>query len=287
MVQAMQFRGSASGKVVRTTAELPDAGPDEVLVKVTDSGLCGSDLHFLRVLLVLGHEGIGIVEEFGSACSQLKVGDRVGWGLLNSTCASCDMCMTGRDPYCPNAKTYGAEGYDTHDSICSHTVCKEQWLFKIPDNMSSVDAAPLMCGGGTVWVPLVEQCKSYERVGIVGIGGLGHLAIQFAAIMECDVIIFSSTEDKRDEALKLENNKFYATKEISDYASLGVTKPVDRLLITASAKFNLGLFCPILACNASIIPLSVDYGDLTAPYLPTVVQGNRIVGSYISSRYPQ
>lgn len=160
MVQAMQFRGSASGKVVRTTAELPDAGPDEVLVKVTDSGLCGSDLHSLRVLLVLGHEGgysidvkvfadhstgIGIVEEFGSACSQLKVGDRDGWGLLNSTCASCDMCITGRDPYCPNAKTYGAEGYDTHDSICSHTVCKEQWLFKIPDIMSSVDAAPLMC----------------------------------------------------------------------------------------------------------------------------------------------
>ncbi|GKZ87982.1 hypothetical protein AnigIFM59636_006940 [Aspergillus niger] len=182
MVQAMQFRGSASGKVVRTTAELPDAGPDEVLVKVTDSGLCGSDLHFLRVLLVLGHEGgysidvkvfadhstdIGIVEEFGSACSQFK------------------------------------------------------------------------------------------------------------------------TEDKRDEALKLENNKFYATKEVSDYASLDVTKPVDRLLIAASAKFNLGLFCPILACNASIIPLSVDYGDLTAPYLPTVVQGNRIVGSYISSRSPK
>ncbi|OJJ73295.1 hypothetical protein ASPBRDRAFT_670529 [Aspergillus brasiliensis CBS 101740] len=287
MVQAIQFRGSPSGKVVQTTAELPDVKSDEVLVKVTDSGLCGSDIHFLKVPLVLGHEGIGIVEKTGAACSQLKVGDRVGWGPVNSTCSTCNMCLTGRDAYCPDAKTYGAEGYDTQGSICSYAVRKEQWLFKIPDSISSIDAAPLMCGGGTVWVPLVEQCKPYDRVGIVGIGGLGHLAIQFAAKMGCDVVVLSSSDDKREEAMKLGANEFYATKGVSDYAQLGVTKPIDRLIITTSAKFNLGVFYPILARNASIIPLSVDFGDLVAPYLPTVVQGNSIVGSCISSRYPQ
>ncbi|PYI03359.1 NADP-dependent alcohol dehydrogenase [Aspergillus sclerotiicarbonarius CBS 121057] len=287
MVQATQFRGSASGKAIQTSAELPDIKPDEVLLKVTDSGLCGSDLHFLNLSLVLGHEGVGIVEQIGSACSRLKVGDRVGWGLVNSTCDTCDMCISGRDAYCHNIKMYGTEGFDTQGSICSHAVRKEQWLFKVPDSMPSADAAPLMCGGGTVWVPLVEQCKTYERVGIVGIGGLGHLAIQFAAKMGCDVVVFSSTEDKRDEALKLGANEFYATKGVSDYANLGVAKPIDRLLITSSAKFNLGLFYPVLARNASIIPLSVDSGDLTAPYMPTVVNGNSIVGSCISSRYPQ
>ncbi|OOF98236.1 hypothetical protein ASPCADRAFT_164643 [Aspergillus carbonarius ITEM 5010] len=287
MVQATQFRGSSSGKIVQTTAELPDIKPDEVLVKVTDSGLCGSDLHFLKVPLVLGHEGVGIVERIGSACSQLKVGDRVGWGPIYSTCDACDMCLTGRDAYCSSAKMYGVEGYDTQGSICSHAVRKEQWLFKVPDSISSADAAPLMCGGGTVWVPLVEQCKTYERVGIVGIGGLGHLAIQFAAKMGCDVVVFSSTEDKREEALSLGANEFYATKGVSDYANLGVTKPIDRLLITTSAKFNLGLFYPVLARNASIIPLSVDSGDLTAPYMPTVGAGHRIVGSCVSSRFPQ
>ncbi|PWY87212.1 NADP-dependent alcohol dehydrogenase [Aspergillus sclerotioniger CBS 115572] len=287
MVQATQFRGSTSGKVIQTTAELPDIKADEVLVKVTDSGLCGSDLHFMKLPLVLGHEGIGIVEQVGSSCSQLKVGDRVGWGSINSTCDVCDMCMSGRDAYCPSVKMYGVEGYDTQGSMCSHAVRKEQWLFKVPDSISSADAAPLMCGGGTVWAPLVQRCKSYERVGIVGIGGLGHLAIQFAAKMGCDVVVFSSTEDKRDEALKLGANEFYATKGISNYATLGVTKPIDKLLITSSAKYSLGVFYPVLARNASIIPLSVDSGDLTAPYMATVLLGHSIVGSCASSRYPQ
>ncbi|EYE96416.1 NAD(P)-dependent alcohol dehydrogenase [Aspergillus ruber CBS 135680] len=237
--------------------------------------------------LVLGHEGIGVVEKVGVACTQVTVGDRVGWGPASSTCGNCDMCTTGKDAYCFNAKYYGFHDFETNGSVCSHTVRKEQWLFKIPDAISSVDAAPSMCGGGTIWVPLIEHCKAYERVGIVRIGGLGHLAIQFAARMGCDVIVFSSTEDKREEALKLGASEFYATKGVSDYDQLNVPKPVDRLLITTSAKFNLGLFYPVLARNATILPLSVDGGDLTAPYMPTIMFGNSIVGSCICSRHPQ
>ncbi|PYI05405.1 NADP-dependent alcohol dehydrogenase [Aspergillus sclerotiicarbonarius CBS 121057] len=287
MVHAIQFRGSPSGEVIQTSFNLPDIQSDEVLVRVTHSGLCGSDIHKLQLPLVLGHEGIGIIEETGSACSRLRVGDRVGWGPLNSTCGTCEMCTIGKDAYCPNAKMYSVEGYDTQGSICSHAVRKEQWLFKIPDAISSADAAPLMCGGGTVWVPLVEQCKPYERVGIVGIGGLGHIAIQFAAKMGCDVVVFSSTDDKKEEALKLGASEFYATKGVADYSQLHVSKPIDRLIITSSAKFNLGLFYPVLARNATILPLSVDGGDLTAPYMPTVGLGHSIVGSCICSRYPQ
>jgi D-arabinose 1-dehydrogenase-like Zn-dependent alcohol dehydrogenase len=105
--------------------------------------------------------------------------------------------------------------------------------------------------------------------------------------MGCDVVVFSSTEDKGDEALKLGASEFYATKGVSDYAELGVSKPIDRLIITSSAKFNLGLFYPVLAKNATILPLSVDGGDLTAPYMPTVLNGNSIVGSCVCSRLPQ
>ncbi|KAL5337469.1 NADP-dependent alcohol dehydrogenase [Aspergillus crustosus] len=287
MVVATQFRGSEPGHVVQTTFNLPDIKPDEVLVKVTHSGLCGSDIHMLQKPLVLGHEGIGIVERTGPSCSRLSVGDRVGWGPLNSTCAECAMCTSGKDAYCPDAKGYGFAFFDTMGSVCSHAVRKEQWLFKIPDAISSTDAAPLMCGGGTVWVPLVDQCKPYSRIGIVGLGGLGHLAIQFAAKMGCDVVVFSSTDDKREEALALGASEFYATKGVSDYADLGLAKPVDRLIITSSAKFNLGIFYPVLARNAVILPLSVDGGDLTAPYMPTVMLGHSIVGSCVSSRLPQ
>ncbi|OJJ88327.1 uncharacterized protein ASPGLDRAFT_71408 [Aspergillus glaucus CBS 516.65] len=236
MVQAIQFRGSPSGEVIQKTSELLDIQPDEVQVKITHSG------------------------------------DRVGWGPASSTCGNCDMCTTGKDAYCFNAKYYGFHDFKINGSVCSHDVRKEQWLFKIPDAISSLDAAPLMCGGGTVWVPLIEHCKAYERVGIIGIGGLGHLAIQFAAKMGCDVVVFSSTEDKREEALKLGASEFYATKGISNYAQL---------------NFNLDLFYPVLARNATILPLSVDGGDLTAPYMPTAMFGNSIVGSCIYSRYPQ
>ncbi|KAE8352276.1 NADP-dependent alcohol dehydrogenase [Aspergillus coremiiformis] len=231
--------------------------------------------------------GVGVVEQVGSACTAFRIGDRVGWGVINSTCGNCEMCMAGKDKYCPDAKMYGFDGYDTQGSVCSHAVRKEQWLFKIPDAIPSGDAAPLMCGGGTVWTPLVEQCRIFERVGVVGIGGLGHLAIQFAAKMGCDVVVFSSTDDKREEALRLGANEFYATKGVLDYAMLGVTKPIDRLIITSSAKFNLGLFYPVLARNAKILPLSFDDGDLVAPNMATLLSGNSIVGGCICSRFLQ
>ncbi|KAL2844347.1 NADP-dependent alcohol dehydrogenase [Aspergillus pseudoustus] len=287
MVTATQFRGSESGDVVQASFTLPELQPDEVLVKVTHSGLCGSDIHMIKLPLVLGHEGIGIIEKTGPACKTLKPGDRVGWGPINATCGDCEMCMAGKDAYCPNAKTYGFEGYDTQGSVTSHAVRKEQWLFKIPEGIASEDAAPLMCGGGTVWVPLVEQCKPYERVGIVGIGGLGHMAIQFAAKMGCDVVVFSSTEDKREEALRLGASEFYATKGVSDFKTLNLPKPIDRLIITTSAQVNLGLYYEILTKNATILPLSVDYGELVLPYMPTVLHGQRVVGSCVCSRLPQ
>ncbi|RYP79004.1 hypothetical protein DL769_003077 [Monosporascus sp. CRB-8-3] len=290
MVNAIQFRGSPSGEVVQTTFTLPAIKPDEVLIKVTHSGLCGSDIHQLRKQLVLGHEvlvRIGIIEQVGSTCTLFKVGDRVGWGPVNSSCGHCDPCMAGRDAYCPNGSFYNIHDFDTNGSVCSHAVRKEQWIFHISDALLSEDAAPLMCGGGTVWDPLIEHCKPYERIGIVGLGGLGHLAIQFAAKMGCDVVVFSATEDKRGEAIGLGASEFYVTRGVSDYSTLGVPKPINRLLITSSAKFELGIFYPILAQNATVLPLSVDSGNLTTLYMPTITRGLQILGSCISSRLPQ
>ncbi|KAL2824274.1 chaperonin 10-like protein [Aspergillus cavernicola] len=222
-----------SGDRVETSFTLPEVQADEVLVKVTHSGLCGSDIHMLKLPLVLGHEGIGIIEKTGTACSRLSVGDRVGWG---PTCADCEMCMSGND---------------------AHAVRKEQWLLKIPDGIIKQYS-----GGATIWVPLFDQCKACAGVGIVGIGRLGHLAIRFAANMGCDVVVFSSSDHMRGEALNLGANEFYATKGVTEFADLGLTKPVDRLIITSSAKFNLGLFYPVLARNAMILPLSVDSAEL-------------------------
>ncbi|THV05113.1 NADP-dependent alcohol dehydrogenase [Dendrothele bispora CBS 962.96] len=283
--KAIQFRGSSSGEVVQKTHVHEPPKPDEVVVRVTHSGLCGTDLHYIDHDVVLGHEGIGIVQEVGSACKDLKVGDRVGWGYPHSTCGSCDACLTGNESYCPNAEMYGEAAYD-QGSLSSLVVRKEQWLFKIPDSMSSEDAAPFMCGGATVWTPLIDFAKPYDRIGIVGIGGLGHLAIQFAAKTGCDVVVFSGSDDKREEAMKLGAREFYATKGVTDYTSFGM-KPIDRLFITTSAKLDLSLFYSILNPQATVLPLTVSGGDLTAPYLPTVLRGYKIVGSKLATRFMQ
>lgn len=131
-------------------------------------------------------------------------------------------------------------------------------------------------------MPLIDYCKPCDRIGIVGVGGLGHLAIQFAAKMGCDVVVFSSTNEKKEESLTLGAREFYATKGVSDYSKLGLDKPIDRLLITSSAKFNLGIFYPILSPCASIFPLSVDGGDLTAPYMQTLARGHKIIGNCVT-----
>ncbi|KAF5348668.1 hypothetical protein D9758_006803 [Tetrapyrgos nigripes] len=283
--EAIQFRGSLSGEIVKKISTHQPPKSDEVVVRVTHSGLCGTDVHYRKTDMVLGHEGVGIVQEVGSACTNLKIGDRVGWGYPNFTCGLCSVCLQGQDVYCPNAQYFGIADYEM-GSLSSLVVRKEQWLFKIPDEMSSEDAAPLMCGGATVFTPTMDFVKPYDRVGVVGIGGLGHLAIQFASKIGAEVVVFSGSEDKREEAMKLGAKEFYATKRVDDYTTFGM-KSIDRLLITTSAKLNLSVFYPILSTMATILPLTVSDGELTAPYMPTLIQGHKIIGSKLATRHMQ
>jgi D-arabinose 1-dehydrogenase-like Zn-dependent alcohol dehydrogenase len=123
--------------------------------------------------------------------------------------------------------------------------------------------------------------KPVSRVGIVGIGGLGHLAIQFAAKMGCEVVVFSGTDNKKEEAMKLGASEFYATKGATE---LKVSKPLDNLIITMSAQPDWKLYLPILAPGAVISPLTVDEKDLQIPYMPLLGGGIRIQGSIVAAR---
>ncbi|KAK7472185.1 hypothetical protein VKT23_000307 [Stygiomarasmius scandens] len=302
MVESIQFRGSttpSSGKefeIIQSTSQLPPLKPDEYLIKVTHSGLCGSDLMMTRLGAVLGHEGVGTIVQCGTSTKIFKSGDIVGWGPMNSSCGSCEPCLLGKDAYCTSPSQYGSHDHDVHGSLCSYAVRREQWLFGIPEGLSAEDAAPLMCGGATVWVALVTYCKPYDRVGIVSLGGLGHLAVQFAAKMGCEVVVFSSSENKREEALALGASEFYPIKGVEDLTTLGMRKPIDRLLVTSGSGItpqgttlsaNMGMFYPILSSNATIIPVYVDMGPLSVPCFPTVLKGIRIVGSCICDRFLQ
>ncbi|KAL1748596.1 chaperonin 10-like protein [Schizophyllum fasciatum] len=280
------FKGSSSGQVYKSTASR-QLKADDVVVKITHSGLCYSDVHFKHRDMVLGHEGVGVVSSVGPACWMFKPGDRVGWGFVRDTCGHCEMCLEGEDMYCPDGDTYGNKSLDT-GSLASHAVIRESFLFKIPDNLELSDAAPMMCAGATVFEALSRYgVRSTDRIGVIGVGGLGHLAIQFAAKMGCEVVVFSGTDNKREEAMAMGATEFYAVKDVSE---LAVERKIHCLLVTGSGQINWGLYMPIMAPKGKIFPLTVEIGNFVdLPALPMNIKGLTLQGVCVAPRqvYPK
>ncbi|KAH8651153.1 chaperonin 10-like protein [Xylariales sp. PMI_506] len=276
------FKGSKDGVPKKSTTTKPDElKGDSVLVKVTMSGLCGTDLHYKMVDMVLGHEGVGIVEGTGPACTSLKKGDRVGWGYEHDSCGHCEQCLQGTETYCPERAMYADADLD-QGSFASHAVWREAFLFKIPEELSDEAAAPLQCGGATVWNALrAYDSQPTETVGIMGVGGLGHLAVQFAAKMGCRVVVLSGSDSKKEEALALGAHEFVATKGKKE---LSVKRPLNRLLVTTSAQPDWEQIMPILAPGATIHPLSVASGNFEIPYMPLLLNGITVQGSVVAPR---
>ncbi|KAL4862497.1 hypothetical protein BDV12DRAFT_42813 [Aspergillus spectabilis] len=274
------FKGHESGNPIQATTTKPDELTDDyVLLKIIASGLCGTDLHYRRADMVLGHEGIGIVEALGPNTRYLKKGDRVGWGYEVDSCGHCIECLQGTETYCSERAMYSENNLD-QGSFASHAIWREAFLHKIPDNLSDVAAAPLQCGGATVFMAL-QNIRSTDTVGIIGIGGLGHLAIQFAAKMGCRVVVLSGSERKKEEALRLGAHEFIATKGAT---KLSISTPISRLLVTAAVPPNWDLLLPILAPRAQIYPLTVAPGNFEIPYLTFILQGITVVGSMVPPR---
>ena len=167
-------------------------------------------------------------------------------------------------------------------SMGSHSIFRESYLYRIPHGISNENAAPLMCAGATVFNVLdFHGVRPTDRVGIIGVGGLGHLAIQFAAKWGCEVVVFSGTESKKEEAFRLGAHEFYATKGLS---KLSIKAPVNHLLVTASVQVPWNLYTPVLAPTATIYPLSVSKDDFRIPYAPLLEQGLRIQASLVAAR---
>ncbi|KAK5941448.1 hypothetical protein PMZ80_006727 [Knufia obscura] len=277
------YKGSEKGQVVETKTEKPELKANEVLLKVTHSGLCGTDVHYKSTDMGLGHEGVGVVEAVGPEVTLFKKGERAGWGYNHDCCGHCKQCMSGNDVFCPERKMYGYADLD-QGSMGSHAVWKESFLFKIPESMASEHAAPLQCGGITTYTALqLYPVKAGDRVGIIGVGGLGHLAIQFASKMGCEVVVFSGSDSKKEEAMKLGAKEFYATKGLKELKLEG-DRGIDRLLVTASVQVDWSMYQSIMNPMGVIYPLSVSEGDLQMPYMPLVVQGLRVQGSVVGSR---
>lgn len=234
--------------------------------------------------MVLGHEGVGVVESVGPNVKHLKKGDRVGWGYEFDSCGHCIECLQGTEVFCPERAMYGFSNSD-QGSFSYNAVLREAFLFKIPDNMTDEDAAPLQCGGATVFTALADV-KPNETVGVMGVGGLGHLAIQFAAKMGCRVVVLSQTDRKKDEATKLGAHYFIATKG-QDQLDLNGAPKMSRLLVTTAQQPNWDQVMPIMAPGSRIYPLTVSMDNLSIPSLPLIQSGISIVGSLVATRAVQ
>lgn len=209
--------------------------PTDVVIKNICCGLCGTDIHttqenwgpMLRKDCVVGHEIIGTVVAIGDKVTDVKLGDRVGIGAATNSCCECSRCLLDNEHYCDKVcSTYNSVDtlsgdYVTQGGYSSHTIANQQYVFPIPDGLDSVSAAPLMCAGLTVYSPLVRNIKGKKNpvVGIVGIGGLGHLALQFAKALGCEVYAFSRTSAKKEEAVSFGADGFVATKEEKNWSA--------------------------------------------------------------------
>lgn len=210
--------------------------PTDVVLKNICCGLCGTDIHctqenwgpMKREDTVVGHEIIGHVIAVGDKVSDIKVGDRVGIGAASNSCHECLRCSHDNEQYCPKGvSTYNSidsfsDNYVTQGGYSSHSIADQQFVFPIPENLDSVLAAPLMCAGLTVYSPLVRNLRHVKdkqpTVAIIGIGGLGHLALQFAKALGAEVYAFSRSSSKKQEAESFGALGFIATKEEKDWA---------------------------------------------------------------------
>lgn len=275
------FKGSSSGKVVKAQGADRTVNARDVVIDITHSGLCFTDIHYLKNDMVIGHEGVGVVSQVGAEVRNFKKGDRVGWGYNHDSCGTCKFCKKGRDTNCYANKMYGNADLD-QASFGDRFVVTEEFCHKIPDGLELKHAAPLQCGGATVFGAMHDaRIQPYDRVGVIGIGGLGHLAIQFLNKMGCDVVVFSGSENKKDEAIKLGAHEFVAAK---NNPKLEGVKPVDFLMVTTSAQPDWNTYLKVLEKDATIIPLSVDSNDFVFPYMPIIGKQLKIQGSLVATR---
>ncbi|KAJ7105428.1 chaperonin 10-like protein [Mycena crocata] len=255
-------KSSPDGIVQATTHSVSPTG-NQVLVKITHSGICGTDEHDRKTDMVLGHEGVGTVQQLGKDVKGFNVGDVVGWGYTHKTCGTCDQCLLGQDQYCQNRELYGYHNFH-QGSFGSHAIWDASFLFHIPKGLSPEFAAPLMCGG-LAWLALVAwatwQSSFLQRW--------------------VRLWLYSRTESKREEALDLGATEFYATKGVE---KLDIGKPIDHLLVTANSLPNWNLFLDNLKPTGTIYPFTISQGNFDIPTFPVVIKGLNIQGSAVAAR---
>lgn len=293
---------SVNGKMEWGTFEPKKWTEDDVDIQVTHCGVCGSDLHMLRsgwgptpYPCCVGHEIVGKAVRVGRNVKHIQVGDRVGVGAQARSCLKpdCPECSTGNEQYCRNGvvNTYGSVYPDgegkSYGGYADYNRTNGHFVLKIPDALPSEAAAPMLCGGVTVFSPLKRQgCGPGKSVGVVGVGGLGHFAVLFAKALGADTVVgISRKASKKGDVLKLGADKYIATDDDKDWATQNA-RTLDLIICTVSSdKMPLNEYLSLLKVNGTFIQVGApDGGKLPEINAFALIAGNvKIGGSGIGS----
>jgi alcohol dehydrogenase (NADP+) len=273
---------SATEDLIATTIERREVGPHDVLIEIKFAGICHSDIHTVRgdwgpqqYPLVPGHEIAGIVTEVGSAVTKHAVGDRVGVGCMVNSCRECANCLKGEEQYCLNSMvgTYGAvdrDGTITQGGYSSHVVVTEDFVVHIPEGLDLDVAAPLLCAGITTYSPLRHWgAGPGKKVAVVGLGGLGHMAVKLAHAMGAEVTVLSQSLKKQEDGLRLGADHYFATSDENTFKELAGT--FDLIINTVSASIDISSYLQLLALEGALV-------NVGAPAEPLPVNAFALIG---------
>jgi alcohol/geraniol dehydrogenase (NADP+) len=263
-----------------------DLGVQDVEIGITHCGICHSDIHLIsndwgisQYPFIPGHEIIGTVTAVGSQVRSVKVGERVGLGWQSNSCGQCEWCTRGLENLCASQE---ATCVRRHGGYASHVRANARFVARIPNALPSEQAAPLLCGGITVYSPLRDHgINPTSRVGVVGIGGLGHIAIQFAKVFGAEIVAFSTSTAKEDEARTLGAHHFVNSRESK--AMKEVAGSLDFILNTANADQDWNVYIQALRPTGTLCFVGVPPSPVSVQAFPLISGIRTITGSPIGS----
>lgn len=278
---------SQGAEVAPWAYESAQLGPFDCLIGVHATGICYSDIHMIdndwmmsRYPLVPGHEVVGEIAEVGSQVTHVKPGDRVGVGWQAGSCLLCGDCLKGNENLCNQSKWLIVEGYG---GFASHLVVDSRFCFLLPSNLSSETAGPLLCGGTTVYSALrCAGMTSGQEIGVIGLGGLGHLAVQFAHKLGNRVTVFTTTAEKVEVAPRFGAHRAILVK--NGQPTKKPDLPLDILISTVAHHLEWDSFLNLLASDGTLTFVGVPNDPMSVPLNTLLFKRRRIMASPIGGR---
>lgn len=277
--------------------ERRDPGPDDVAIAIKYSGVCHSDLHIAkndlggtRYPIVPGHEIAGVVTAVGANVTRFKEGDRVGVGCMVDSCRTCPACVEGEEQYCVPGMTQTYGSPDPKGAAVSQTITQggysdaivvdQNYVLRIPDSLPLDAAAPLLCAGITTWSPLREwKVGPGSKVAVIGLGGLGHMAVKLAAALGAEVTVLSTSDRKKADAERMGAKHFLINSDKD--AMKAAAEKFDLIINTVSATHEIANHVQLLARDGTMVMLGLTTEGLPIFALPLLRRRRRIAGSLI------